>query len=278
MSASTSVPSGRRALVSPLALGFVRGAGEIRVHLRDLQAVGFGLVLPVGLMLLFGTLFKGEVDGTSVQVRDVIVAGVCASAIMSVAFGSLGVAIASDLSDGTVRRLMSTPFPLASYVLGKLLLAGVLAVLGVSAVLAAAVLRFGFRLPTDPARWATFAWVFALGLGATCLLGILVGSLVADPKKSGGLIQLPYIFLQFVSGVYYAFGGLPAGLQQVAALFPLKWMAQGMRSALLPNSYTTAEVAGTWESGRTALVLSAWIVILAPLCVWSVRRRVLRDR
>ncbi|MEV7600494.1 ABC transporter permease [Kitasatospora sp. NPDC089797] len=278
MTAATAAGPGRRALASPLVLGLVRGAGEIRVYLRDLQAVGFGLVLPVGLMLLFGTLFKGEVDGTSVQVRDVIVAGVCASAVMSVAFGSLGVMIAADLADGTVRRLMSTPFPLASYVIGKLLLAGVLAVLGVGAVLAAAVLRFGFRLPTDPARWATFGWVFLLGLGATCLLGVLVGSLVTDPKKSGGLVQLPYIFLQFVSGVYYAFGGLPAGLQQLGALFPLKWMAQGMRSALLPNSYTAAEVAGSWESGRTALVLSAWIAVLIPMCFWSVRRRVLRDR
>ncbi|WP_417198970.1 hypothetical protein [Streptomyces stelliscabiei] len=34
---------------------------------------------------------------------------------------------------------------------------------------------------------------------------------------------------------------LPVPVQQVAAVFPLKWMAQGLRSALLPDAARSAD-------------------------------------
>jgi glutamate synthase domain-containing protein 3 len=40
-------------------------------------------------------------------------------------------------------------------------------------------------------------------------------------------------------------------MQQVAAIFPLKWMTQGARSVFLPDSFASREVAGNWETGRT---------------------------
>ena len=43
-------------------------------------------------------------------------------------------------------------------------------------------------------------------------------------------------------------------------MFPLKWMAQGMRSVFLPASAESWEVSGSWQHGATALVLVAWAV------------------
>ncbi len=68
------------------------------------------------------------------------------------------------------------------------------------------------------------------------------------------------LVLQFISGVYIAFDSVPQWLQQVASLFPLKWIAQGMRSVFYPSQLASAEMAGAWETGRTALVLAAWAV------------------
>ena len=45
-------------------------------------------------------------------------------------------------------------------------------------------------------------------------------------------------------------------MQQVGALFPLKWICQGFRSALLPDTLLPAEPAHSWEHGRIALVLA----------------------
>ena len=69
------------------------------------------------------------------------------------------------------------------------------------------------------------------------------------------------LVLQFISGVYIAFDDVPQWLQQFASVFPLKWIAQGMRSVFYPGrSWPSAEMAGSWETGRTALVLFAWAV------------------
>jgi ABC-2 type transport system permease protein len=50
-------------------------------------------------------------------------------------------------------------------------------------------------------------------------------------------------------------------MQQFAALFPLKWLTQGMRSVFLPADFATQEVAGDWELGKTALILIIWLVL-----------------
>jgi ABC-2 type transport system permease protein len=68
------------------------------------------------------------------------------------------------------------------------------------------------------------------------------------------------IILQFFSGVFFVFTSLPSWMQQFAALFPLKWLTQGMRSVFLPADFATQEVAGNWEVGKTAIILAIWLV------------------
>jgi ABC-2 type transport system permease protein len=79
------------------------------------------------------------------------------------------------------------------------------------------------------------------------------------------------LVLQFISGVFFQFSEIPTWMQTVAACFPLKWMAQGFRSVFLPDSMAALEPAGTWEHGRTALVLAAWCVAGLVLCVATFR-------
>ena len=61
-------------------------------------------------------------------------------------------------------------------------------------------------------------------------------------------------------------------MQQVAAVFPLKWMTQGMRSVFLPEA-AVAEPAGSWEHGTTAVVLAAWVIIGSAWCLRTFRWR-----
>jgi ABC-2 type transport system permease protein len=50
-------------------------------------------------------------------------------------------------------------------------------------------------------------------------------------------------------------------MQDFAALFPLKWLTQGMRSVFLPDGFAQQEVAHSWESGRTAIILIIWLAV-----------------
>jgi ABC-2 type transport system permease protein len=50
-------------------------------------------------------------------------------------------------------------------------------------------------------------------------------------------------------------------MQQVAAIFPLKWLTQGMRSVFLPDTFASQEVAKDWETGKTLVILLVWLAI-----------------
>ena len=50
-------------------------------------------------------------------------------------------------------------------------------------------------------------------------------------------------------------------MQQLAAIFPLKWLTQGIRSVFLPDSFAEQEVAQSWESQKTFIILVLWLLV-----------------
>lgn len=88
--------------------------------------------------------------------------------------------------------------------------------------------------------------------------------------------MLPTMGLLFTSGTVFPITSLPVPVQQVAAVFPLKWMAQGLRSAPLPDTARTAEAAGSSELPMVALVLTTWAALGFLLAV-PLRRAARRE-
>jgi ABC-2 type transport system permease protein len=258
-------------------VGLRRGGLEVRQFLREREAVVFTLGLPILLMLLFGTIFSGKVGNTGVDFRQVFLSGMIASGIMATSFSSLAIGIAVERDDGTLKRLMATPMPRPAYFIGKVILVLTMAVLETALLLTLGTLAYGLQLPDTPGRWLTLLWVCGLGVTACSLLGIAYSSVPRSGRSAAAAVQVPYLVLQFISGVYFVFSDLPAGLQQAAALFPLKWMCQGLRSVFLPDSFQRVEPAGSWEHGRTALVLAAWCLVGLLVCIRTFRWRGRRD-
>ena len=127
-------------------------------------------------------------------------------------------------------------------------------------------LSLGHSLYVGVGAYAAGALFFHYGIGPWA--GLWVAMLLC--AALGQVIG----FLAFrfgISGVYFAFTDLPEWLKQVASVFPLKWIAQGMRSVFHPGTWQDAEMAGTWEHGRTALVLAAWFVLGLLVCVRTFR-------
>jgi ABC-2 type transport system permease protein len=71
--------------------------------------------------------------------------------------------------------------------------------------------------------------------------------------------------------VFFLFSQVPTWLQSIAAVFPLKWMAQGLRSVFLPDALAAEEPAASWELSRVALVLALWCIGGLLLCVATFR-------
>jgi ABC-2 type transport system permease protein len=244
------------ALPGVFNLGLARGGTELKEFFRQKENVVFTFSLPAVLMLLLGTVFVKEPAHGQMFAASMIGAG-----IISTSFVGLGMSVVADREDGTLKRLRGTPMPLASYFIGKAVLVLVSSLAEAVLLLIVAMVRFDVELPAAPEKWFTFAWVFLLGVISCSLLGMAVSSIATSTRSASGVLNLPYIVLQFVSGVFIMQGALPTSLQTAGAIFPLRWVCQGFRSVFaLNDDYALLEVAGSWELGKTAVILVAWAV------------------
>ncbi|MFF0721804.1 ABC transporter permease [Micromonospora sp. NPDC003816] len=264
---------------SALRLGLHRAGIELRCFFRERDAVVFTFAMPAVILALLGAIFDGVYEGSDVTSAQYLAPSMIAAGIASTTFVNLSTGIAADRDDGTLRRLRGVPMPPSAYIVGKTLMALVVSIGETILLLAIAVLAFDLRLPTDPARWLTFGWVFLLGATACALLGIAASSLARSARSAGAVMNLPYLVLAFISGVFYTpVGHLPEPLVTIGSLFPLKWMAQGFRSVFLPDTILPQEVVPSWEHGRIALVLAAWCIGGMVLCLTTFRWRGRRTR
>ncbi|GHD49666.1 transport permease protein [Streptomyces mirabilis] len=264
-------------LPGPWGLGLRRGALEIKQFFRQRDQVVFTFAFPVVFLFLFASIFKDDVRGAGITASQLYVPAMMAAGIMSTSFQSLGISIAIERDEKVLRRLRGTPMPPAAYFLGKIWLVLVTGLLETAILLVVGTTLYDVKLPSDPAKWADFAWIFVLGLTACALLGIAISSVPKTGKSATSVVVLPFLVLQFISGVYIAIDTIPDWMLNIGALFPLKWMCQGLRGVFLPESAKVLEQAGGWEFGRIALVLGAWCVGGLLLCLLTFRWKNRRD-
>ncbi|CAL9656884.1 hypothetical protein SUDANB1_06816 [Streptomyces sp. enrichment culture] len=252
-------------------LGLRRGGLEIRQFFRQRDQVVFTFAFPVVLLFLFASIFRDDVEGAGITAAQLYVPAMMAAGIMSTSFQALGISIAIERQDKVLRRLRGTPMPPAAYFLGKIWLVLFTGVLETVLLLLVGTTCYGVDLPSDAGRWFDLVWIFVLGITACALLGIAISSVPDSANSAGSVVVLPFLVLQFVSGVYISVGTIPDWMLTVGALFPLKWMCQGLRGVFLPESAQVLEQAGSWEPGRVALVLAAWCVGGLGLCLLTFR-------
>jgi ABC-2 type transport system permease protein len=250
-----------------------RSSVELKSFFRNRQSLVFTLLLPVVLLVVLGSIFSGTVPGTHTDFKQMFIAGIIACGVMSVSFNGLAISIAIERDTGMIRRLASSPMPKSAYFIGKVARVAVTGTLETLLLLAVGVLAFGLPLPSTAARWETLVWVLLLGAVACTLLAVAFSSVIPNARSASAIVTLPFLVLQFISGVFFPYSQLPAWMQTVAALFPLKWMTQGLRSVFLPNDFARVEPAGVWELDRVALVLAAWCLAGLALSFLTFRWR-----
>jgi ABC-2 type transport system permease protein len=236
-----------------LKLGLLRGQMEIIQFSRQKEAVVFTIFFPVILLAIFGSVFKDTI-APGVTFSQYFVAGMIASGLVNSGFQNIAINIPIERDMGAIKRLRGTPLPITSYFIGKAISVFASMVVQVLILLAIGVAFFGLNMPTEPSKWLTFTWLLILGTASSTALGVAFSSVPKNGRGASAIVSPVVIILQFFSGVFFVFTQLPGWMQQFAAIFPLKWLTQGMRSVFLPDSFAAQEVAQSWESGRTALI------------------------
>lgn len=245
-----------------LRLGMRRVVVELRQFLRDRESAVFNFAFPMILLVIFGSVFADQPVGFGdVTFAQYFLAGMLASGIFYSAFQNLAIAIPMEREDGTLKRLQGLPMPKGAYFIGKIGMIFVSYLAQAAILLLFGVLLYDITLPTDPARWFTFAWVSVLGLASCTLLGLAFSVVPKHGRGASAVVAPVVLVLQFTSGVFFVYNQVPGWMRAFASVFPLKWLTQAMRSVFLPDGAKVIEVSGSWELGTTAMVLAAWTVL-----------------
>ena len=253
------LPAGRTVRLGASRIGY-----EVRTYFRQADSVFFTFLFPLLMLTIFSVAFSESSfgpPGEEISAAAFYLPGMIAAGLLLSGLQNLGVDIAMERSDGTLKRFAGTPLPIVSYFIGKLGQVFVTGVLQASLLLLVATVIFRVELPTEPEKWLTFAWVFVLGSATSAVLGIAVSGLPRSGKSATAVIIPIALVLQFISGVYLGFSLLPEWLQNFASAFPLKWMAQGMREVFLPASFEVLEQSESWNLAGVAIATGLWLVL-----------------
>ncbi|MER6030907.1 ABC transporter permease [Streptomyces sp. NPDC001851] len=256
--------------------GLRRGGIEVRHLLRNRKELASHLS-NVAVALMVASFIHDDLPGTRIPAAHLTIAGFAAYLLFQVGLLSLPQILVTERDEGTLLRLRATPGGIPAYLVAKSVLIVGMAMGSITVLLGAAALFVDGPLPHSPGGWLTLVWVIALGLLAVVPLGAAIGAVLPNAREALAMIMLPVMALLVTSGAMFPIGRLPAAVRDVASVFPLRWMAQGVRSALLPDAARAAEPSGSWQLPTVALVLAGWAVAGFLLAVPLLRRAARRE-
>ncbi|MEP7055701.1 MAG: ABC transporter permease [Actinomycetota bacterium] len=224
---------------------------ELRLRLRHGESLLLTMIIPVVLLLFFGTV---DIIGTPTRDPvDFVLPGILAVAIMSTAFTGQAIATAYERSYGVLKRLGTTPLPRWGLLASKTL--AVVAVEGLQIALLLAVgAAVGWR--GQAAGIAPAALLVLLGTVCFSGLGLLMAGTMR-PEATLAAANGLYVVLLLVGGLIVPLSKLPAPLRSVGRQLPTAALADGLRAAL--NSGRT--------DGHALVVLVLWSVVLVAAAV-----------
>jgi ABC-2 type transport system permease protein len=179
------------------------------------------------------------------------VPGILAFAVVVVAYGNLAATLALQRADGVLKRLRATPLPPMLYLGGQVVSTVVTTLLISVATIALGGAAFG----AFPRAAAIPQLLVVLTLGIACFaaLGVAISAAIRTADAAGAITNGTYLPLAMVSGMFSVTLQLPGVVDAVVGAFPLKALADGLRS--------TYDPAASGLPAGDALVLALWTAV-----------------
>lgn len=231
---------------------------ELRPVLRDPFSLVFSLVQPLVFLALFGPLLAGAL-GASASGADVLDGNVWqwfvpAILVMSTLFGTAttGSALLYEFQTGAHERMLVTPLPRASLLIGRSL-KEVVPLTGQAILLIAVMIPFGLQLHLLGAMVGlALLAVFGIGLGA---FSNALATAVRNQDWMFWAVHQTVIFpLMILSGMLLPLETGPAWMRAAAAANPLTYVVDAERALFTGDLISSTVIAG-WVAALTTAVV-----------------------
>ncbi len=228
---------------------------EARKIRHDSTELWTRAVQPALWLLLFGEVFnriKG-ITSSNISYITFIAPGVLAQSVLFVSI-FYGITIVWERDVGLLTKLLSTPSPRSSIVVGKALAAGVRGIFQ-AIMIFGLTLIIGINLRLDPFDVISVFVVIVLFAMCFSSLSMTLASLLKTRERMMGIGQAITMPLFFASNAIYPLDLMPEWLRTISLFNPLSYVVDAMRSLLITGDYSGIPL------DAVALVLSTLIFV-----------------
>jgi ABC-2 type transport system permease protein len=230
---------------------------EARKLRHDSTELWTRVVQPALWLLIFGTTFNSiralHLVGGNTSYLQFITPGILAQSVLFIAI-FYGITVVWERDVGIFTKLLSTPSPRSSIILGKSLAAGLRGIFQAIMIFGLA-LAIGVQIRLDP---FDIAGVFAIVvLFAMCFSGLsmLLASYMKTRDRMMGIGQALTMPLFFASNAIYPIAIMPVWLQYISIANPLSYVVDALRAMLITGNYTYLPI------DIAALLLSTFVFL-----------------
>jgi ABC-2 type transport system permease protein len=231
---------------------------SLRTRAFSLSAIGF----PVMFYALFGLVMNRDVTIGGVNLAKYMLGGYAVFGSLGAAIFGIGVAMALDRSAGWLELKRASPMPPLAYLLAKCFMAALYSVIIVM-ILTALGIAFG-HVHMSVLEFAKIAGIAAAAAVPFSAMGLAMAVLV-PPASAGGIANMIYLPMSFLSGLWIPLKLMPHALQEFAPVLPTYHLAQLMYHALGAPSY--GHLLTHW------LVLAGFTVLMLMVASAAFRRQ-----
>ena len=175
------------------------------------------------------------IEGQAVSTLDIsfidfFVPGILAMSIMNAGVIGLSTAFTSYREKGILRRIKVTPFALWKFILARIV-AQMVVILATSAILVGiGILVWGL---TVRGNILLIVGVIAVGSLAFLAIGYAISSIARNTETAASYANLVTFPMLFLSGVFFPVGDMPAWLQPVVDVLPLRYLVDALREPMM---------------------------------------------
>lgn len=233
----------------------------LRATRRDLGALFFAVVMPVGLFALINSTVEGFPAPEGVSQAEQTAAGMITWGVAVTAFMNVPESVVRSRDRGVLKRLRGTPLAPVHYVIGRAVGALALSLLVAALVVVLGCVAYGLRPPLLGLLGAV--GVLVLGTGSLISAGFLLAAAVRNSRAYGAVAIVVLLPVSFVSDVFGPAG--PNWMVALGSAFPVKHLQNA-----LSDLFAGVVSSSTWVH---VSVLALWTILAGLLAVrvfrWS---------
>jgi ABC-2 type transport system permease protein len=176
------------------------------------------ILFPIVFYIFFGVVFGQRSTGAGgIKMSEYLIATYGAFGVIGASLFGFGVSVAVERGQGWLEVKRTTPMPIAAYFVAKLAMAMIFSAIIVLLLMTVAATLGGVTL--DPVKSIELLGVLVAGSVTFCALGLALG-FIAGPNSAAPIVNLIYLPMAFLSGLWVPVMFLPKPVQTLALWLP----------------------------------------------------------